>query len=284
MPSVFISYAREDLAVVKQIEQALLAGGIGVWRDQASLYGGQQWPKAIGDAIAAHDMQLLAWSKHAAASHFVELEWTTAIALRKTILPCLLDETPLPPALSAIHGIEMRVLEAALPKMLQAVQRSVTTTDPERRAEVLDKRQESSSTNPSEIERPAAKTQKTILKKWQTWVALFVGVLTLATLSLGLWQKVGDLVTSGYRSEPVMQALSGVVWDENGATLGGVEVSLPEFNLKYMTESHGQFSFHVKAPQQRHVRLIAQKDGYRTYYGDPTLGYTSMGFTMRREK
>jgi hypothetical protein len=128
-PYVFISYAREDLAVVQPLEQALMASGIGVWRDQESLYGGQQWPKAIGDDISAHDMLLLAWSKHATASHVVEFEWTTAIALRKAILPCFLDETPLPPALSAINGIEMRGLEAALPKTLQAVQRSVTTTD-----------------------------------------------------------------------------------------------------------------------------------------------------------
>ena len=96
MPNVFISYAREDLAVVQPLEQALIACGIGVWRDQESLYGGQQWPKAIGDAISAHDVLLLAWSKHAAASHFVEFEWTTAIALRKTILPCFArrDATP----------------------------------------------------------------------------------------------------------------------------------------------------------------------------------------------
>ena len=66
--------------------------------------------------------------------------------------------------------------------------------------------------------------------------------------------------------------------------LGGVEITLPEFNLKYMTDRDGRFTFQVKAPQQRHVRLIARKDGYRTYYGDPTLGYTSMEFNMRREK
>ena len=208
----------------------------------------------------------------------------------------------------------MRALEAALPKILQALQRPVPTTDPEHRAEVLDRLQEISSTDPSEVveaarvvfrqqgwgvqgnvyqaardmhlivERPAAKAQKTILEKWQTWVALFVGLLTVATLSLGLWEKVGKLVIPGQSHEQVVQMLSGVIGDENGETLGGVEVTLPEFTLKVITESDGRFSFQVKAPQQRHVRLIARKDGYRTYYGDPTLGYTSMGFTMRREK
>ena len=287
LPDVFISCAREDLAVVQPLEQVLTASGIAVWRDQESLYGGQQWPKAIGEAISAHDVLLLAWSKHATASHFVELEWTTAIALRKTILPCMLDETPLPPALSAINGIEMRALDAALPKILQALQRLLATTDPEHRAEVLDRLQEISSADPSEVveaaktafsqkgwgvqgnvyqaardihlivERPAAKSPKTILEKWQTWVALFVGLLTVATLSLGLWEKFVKMVIPGQPNEQVVQMLSGVIWEENGETLGGVEVTLPEFTLKHMTDSTGRFSFQVKAPQQRHVRLIA---------------------------
>jgi len=47
----------------------------------------------------------------------VEFEWNSAIALRKTILPCLLDDAPLPPALSAINAIDMRQLDDALPRI-----------------------------------------------------------------------------------------------------------------------------------------------------------------------
>jgi hypothetical protein len=72
MPRVFISYARTDLSAVRPIEHALRSHGITVWRDQESIYGGQQWPKAIGEAIAAHDCFLLVWSESAARSHFVE--------------------------------------------------------------------------------------------------------------------------------------------------------------------------------------------------------------------
>jgi hypothetical protein len=81
-----------------------------VWRDQESIYGGQQWPKAIGEAIAANDYVVLVWSKSAAQSHFVEFERNSAIALRKNILPCLLDDTPLPPSRSAINAINLRNL------------------------------------------------------------------------------------------------------------------------------------------------------------------------------
>ena len=97
MAQVFLSYARSDLPTLQPLLQALGAHGITVWRDQDNLYGGQHWPKAIGEAIAAHEVLMLVWSQEAAASHFVELEWNTALALQKSILPCCLDSTPLPP-------------------------------------------------------------------------------------------------------------------------------------------------------------------------------------------
>ena len=59
MPRVFISYSRDDLSTAQQLEGALQAHDIAVWRDQESIYGGQQWPKIIGDTIAANDYVLL---------------------------------------------------------------------------------------------------------------------------------------------------------------------------------------------------------------------------------
>ena len=53
MPKIFISYARADGPVVQRLTQALVADGVTVWRDLDSLRGGQQWPKVIGEAIAA---------------------------------------------------------------------------------------------------------------------------------------------------------------------------------------------------------------------------------------
>ncbi|MEB2774059.1 toll/interleukin-1 receptor domain-containing protein [Algoriphagus sp. D3-2-R+10] len=103
--NVFLSYSRNNVAEAKQIQQLLLEKGIAVWRDQESIYGGQQWPKAIGEGIANHSLFVLLWSKEAANSHFVEFEWNTALALRKVLIPVQLDETPLPPSLQAIHSV-----------------------------------------------------------------------------------------------------------------------------------------------------------------------------------
>src|SRR5262245_28882027 len=151
MVQVFLSYARRDLPTLQPLLQDLVAHGITVWRDQDSLYGGQQWPKAIGEAIAAHDVLLLVWSQKAAASHFVEFEWNTAVALQKSILPCLLDQTPLPPALRAIHGIDARLPHEALSKILHALQQPVTPQKPEQSARVITILEGITTTDPAEV-------------------------------------------------------------------------------------------------------------------------------------
>src|SRR3981081_2261579 len=117
MAQVFLSYARRDLPNLQSLLPAPGAHGITIWRDQDNLYGGQHWPKAIGEAIAAHDVLLLVWPQEATASHFVDFEWNTALALQKSVIPGLLDQTPLPPALSAINGIDARLPHEALLKI-----------------------------------------------------------------------------------------------------------------------------------------------------------------------
>src|SRR5882724_7517043 len=117
MAQVFISYARRDFPNLRPLLQDLGAHGITVWRAQDNFYGGQHWPKAIGEAIADHDVLLLVWSQEAAASHFVECEWNTALALQKRVLPCLLDQPPLPPVLRGITSIDARLPHEALPKI-----------------------------------------------------------------------------------------------------------------------------------------------------------------------
>src|ERR1700693_2444072 len=95
MPTVFLSYAREDLDQARQVERELAAMEVTVWRDQEQLRTGQNWPKALGEAIAGSDALLLLWSSRAAESTFVELEWSTALALQKPVFPCLLENVPL---------------------------------------------------------------------------------------------------------------------------------------------------------------------------------------------
>ena len=105
MRSVFLSYSHMERETAEAVEQALRRLSIAAWFDKTDLYAGDMWPKALGEAIQQADALLLIWSGAASSSEFVELEWNIALALRKPVLPILSDDTVLPPALRASHGI-----------------------------------------------------------------------------------------------------------------------------------------------------------------------------------
>ncbi len=50
MPA-FLSYSR-DVELAERVRGSSAMRGVTVWRDQEQLYGGQRWPKALGEAIA----------------------------------------------------------------------------------------------------------------------------------------------------------------------------------------------------------------------------------------
>ena len=62
MPSVFLSYSRADLPLIEQLAARLRTSApeILIWRDQEKIYGGQQWPKVLGEAISDQEVFLLA--------------------------------------------------------------------------------------------------------------------------------------------------------------------------------------------------------------------------------
>ena len=76
----------------------------------------------MAEAIRNSDALLLLWSAAALQSEFVDFEWNTALALKKPILIVLHDETALPAALCALHGIAERRLEDVLRSVLESLQ------------------------------------------------------------------------------------------------------------------------------------------------------------------
>jgi hypothetical protein len=64
----FISYVREDSADVDDLQRALQAAGISVWRDTADLWAGQDWRIEIRRAITNNSLVFIAcFSSHSAA-------------------------------------------------------------------------------------------------------------------------------------------------------------------------------------------------------------------------
>jgi hypothetical protein len=56
MPSIFLSYAHEDMAMAEKIEVALkVSPDVDVWRDKSGLRGGAKWEPEIIERIGASD-------------------------------------------------------------------------------------------------------------------------------------------------------------------------------------------------------------------------------------
>lgn len=104
MPKGFISYSSQDAGFVSQLEASLKRAQFDTWRDVQSLRAGERWPRKLGDAIAASPTFILIWSANADRSDFVELEWTIAIALKRTICIIALDASDLPTTLRSTEA------------------------------------------------------------------------------------------------------------------------------------------------------------------------------------
>ncbi len=120
--SLYISCSSSDQPAARRV--AAIVGSLGY----VSKASGDEayppdstWPSSIGQAIEERDVVLLLWSKHAANSAAVQFEWSAALALQKPIIPCLLDETPLAPALSALTRIGFDELQDSFTDVLSGM-------------------------------------------------------------------------------------------------------------------------------------------------------------------
>lgn len=320
MPSVFLSYATADRSIAEQLSALLITREIDgqkifVWRDQEQLYGGQKWPKALGEAIAGQDCFLLLWSQHAAQSHFVDFEWNTAVALKKTIIPCLLDTAPLPPALAADQGVFVEEPEMAVLKILAALRRQPAPRDPARTSAVLGQLAGIGATKEKDVARQAKnifaeqhwtvqgnvyqaggdinvsitqaprKEEKALLDKWQAWVLIVGGILAAILAATQLKDRVWPPSANNEQTQVLEQPLAGTIHDEQNDPLPEVEVALPEFKgAVTKTDRFGRYALSVNAAREQTVTLIAQKADYETQEHDATLGNVNFDFTMQRKQ
>ena len=284
MATVFLSYAHEDGTAVDGLAASLRATGIEVWRDRDRLYAGQRWPKALGEAIAADDALVLLWSTRSASSPFVELEWTTALALKVAVFPIQLDVTPLPPILSGVQAFSGADVDAATLQIQRGLGSHAPRATPARSQAVIEGLDSIESREPQEVLHAAravfrqnnwtvegsvfqaggdihvafgsapslATPPKSWAEKWQVWMGLLVALLTVITLGKQL------IVTSApetKQAEPDDAALlaalkPGAVRIESGGKFVGgglfISASGTVLTTAYLAERLGKDDIRVK--------------------------------------
>jgi hypothetical protein len=112
-PRVFLSYAKDDSAVVGQVAAALQKTGKDVSLDVWELAPGDSINDRVSLAVHTRDLFLVFLSKASVASHWVQSELGAALAREMndraiTIIPVLVEECDIPPSLADRLYVDLR--------------------------------------------------------------------------------------------------------------------------------------------------------------------------------
>lgn len=105
MGYVFISYAREDKAMAREIQLGLERVGVQVWWDE-KLQLGRAFDKPIVDALNGADAVLVLWSRSSIRSEWVQREAQLGLE-RNVLIPVLLEEVRPPGRFAAVNGVNL---------------------------------------------------------------------------------------------------------------------------------------------------------------------------------
>lgn len=110
---IFISYSRADSKAAKRIADALKEADFEVWLDTTDIDPGQNWVKAIDQALTDAGYLLALLSKAALQSQWVQQEWTTVLTRQLSstnggvVIPLRLEPVDLPTILRTIQSIDL---------------------------------------------------------------------------------------------------------------------------------------------------------------------------------
>jgi hypothetical protein len=118
----FISHAFEDSSLAIRIKELFDKKGLQVWLDHSDLRIGVLLRDELQSEIKKSRTLVLLWSAPASTSRWVAAEVMMAFHLDRFIIPCVLDDTPVPEFLRNTVFLDVRPDETdALNRLLKAV-------------------------------------------------------------------------------------------------------------------------------------------------------------------
>ena len=100
--AVFLSYASQDVAAARRIDEALRAAGVVVWFDESELRGGDAWDASIRKKIkeCALFVPVISANTESRSEGYFRLEWKLAVDRshlmaddQPFLLPVVIDDT-----------------------------------------------------------------------------------------------------------------------------------------------------------------------------------------------
>nr|BFD94124.1 hypothetical protein KitaXyl93_54840 [Kitasatospora sp. Xyl93] len=107
-----MSHSQRDKGLVTPFAAQLRLAGVDIWLDEWELHPGDSIVGKVSQALEMVDTVLLFWSKHAAASTWVNTEMESALARRLAdesmrIIPLRLDDAELPALLRPLLWVSL---------------------------------------------------------------------------------------------------------------------------------------------------------------------------------
>ena len=164
MARIFLSYAREDETVVRDMHRRLSDAGFDVWMDKINLLPGQAWADEIRRTVRNSDFILLFFSKDSVVKQgFVQREFKLALDTLQDIPP------------GTIHTIPIRLDDCEIPEQFRDLQWSDLAEEGEFERIVqalnlgIEQRQRSTDANPPESspEEPEAVIRRHIIAQFE---------------------------------------------------------------------------------------------------------------------
>jgi hypothetical protein len=120
----FLSHNKADKEVARAIGAHMTLSGIDVWFDEWEIQAGDSIPGKLNEGLEAFDAFVLVWSAPAKRSNWVRQELNSAImrAMKDgsaKIIPCLMDETPLPHLISDRRGVDFADRREGIAELLR---------------------------------------------------------------------------------------------------------------------------------------------------------------------
>lgn len=106
--NVFLSHSSKDRIWVRDFCGELLASGIDVWTDWLHIQPGENFDRAIEEALVNATHVLLVVSPNSLQSDYVRSEVEWALSENKTVIPIVLQDTHIPPRWHALQRLFAR--------------------------------------------------------------------------------------------------------------------------------------------------------------------------------
>jgi hypothetical protein len=145
-PLIFLSYARDDQDIIKDVYNRLLAEGYRPWMDQFDILPGENWEHAIRIAITKADFYLIFLSENSVNRRGVlQKEIHTALDSLKGMLsndiyliPVRLTECRIPDEISSFQCVDL-FDESGWDRLLSAIKAGLRRreNDPRNKRDVL---------------------------------------------------------------------------------------------------------------------------------------------------